>query len=150
MAIVRWKPFRAMTSMERQMRDLQSFFDAVGEQSGRSTWSPAMDVFRRNGTLVLEAELPGIDPKEDIDIEIEDGMLNLTGERSESRETEENGRFITERRFGRFQRNLVLPDGVDPDSVKARYEDGLLTIEVPVPEDQDTGRLKRKVDVEVG
>lgn len=109
-----------------------------------------MDVFRRNGTLVLEAELPGIDPKEDIDIEIEDGMLNLTGERSESRETEENGRFITERRFGRFQRNLVLPDGVDPDSVKARYEDGLLTIEVPVPEDQDTGRLKRKVDVEVG
>ncbi|MDA8312186.1 MAG: Hsp20/alpha crystallin family protein [Actinomycetota bacterium] len=95
----------------------------------------AIDEFSEDGTLVVRAELPGIDPDKDVEITIADGMLHISAERSE--EQEKSGRRFHrhELRYGSFARSLPLPDGVDESKIVAEYKDGILEVRVPLPED---------------
>jgi HSP20 family protein len=144
MAIVRWAPFTAFTSLEREMQDM---LDRFGTESKEFPWKPSMDVYRENGTLVLRAELPGIDPETDLTIDVEDNVLHIRGEKTFERELDETTRFIKERRFGSFRRDLMLPEGVDPGAVTASYEKGILTVEVPLPAEVTAGGEKVAIDV---
>jgi HSP20 family protein len=98
-------------------------------------WNPVVDIYDNEDNIVIKAELPGVS-KKDIEIDIKDRVLTLKGERSADNEVKEDNYYRRERTYGRFERSFTLPANVDPDKIKADYNDGVLKIEVPKPEDQ--------------
>jgi HSP20 family protein len=93
-----------------------------------------VDEFREDGTLVVRADLPGIDPDKDVEITVSDGMLNIEAERHAEEKKEEKGYVRQELRYGSFSRSLRLPEGATDSDVTASYKDGILEIRVPAPE----------------
>ena len=85
-----------------------------------------------NGKLEIRAEMPGIDPDEDVEITMADSVLRISAERKEETKSEERGRFRSEFRYGRFVRQVPLPAGATMEDVKATYKDGILEVRVPV------------------
>jgi HSP20 family protein len=128
-AVVRFDPFREITSLRDEMNRLFSRTVGDGVSSG-SAWTPAVDIFDTEEAIVLRAELPGLGP-DDIDIEIDDNVLTLKGERR-FQETVDEGRFYRlERAYGHFQRSVTLPQGVKADEISADVDNGVLTVRVP-------------------
>ncbi len=100
---------------------------------------------KRDGDdLVIRAEVPGVEPK-DVDVSVHDGVLTVKAERKEKSESEEEGRFRSEFRYGSFARSIVLPTGVDEDAITADCTDGVL--EVRVPSGAAPTPTPRKIDV---
>lgn len=100
------------------------------------SWMPAVNVEETTDELVLTAEMPGMS-HEDIEIELENNILSISGEKQETRdEKDEERRFhLWERRYGSFQRSFTLPRTVNADDISARFQDGILHIRMPkVPE----------------
>jgi HSP20 family protein len=83
--------------------------------------------------FVLSADLPGMTEK-DVNIEVEDRVLTVSGERKATHETTKEGYHRVERAFGSFSRSLTLPQGVDPEAVTASFDKGVLEVRVPKPE----------------
>ena len=139
MAIIRWDPFREMTQVQNQLNRL---VDQVwgGRQE---SWLPAVDVFDKKDAVVLKAELPGMDP-DAIQIEVEDNVLTIKGERRFEETVDEERYYRVERRFGSFQRSLALPQGVKADEIGASYEDGILVVTVPKAEEEKPKRIEVK------
>jgi HSP20 family protein len=132
----RWDPFHQLSSLRDEIdRLFESPFSALSEglQPFMSGWSPALDLYDDKDNFVLKAELPGM-KKEDIQIQLHDGVLTLSGERKEERKSESGDIHRSERFVGRFQRTLTLPSEVDVDKVKANYQDGILTVTLPKSE----------------
>jgi len=96
-------------------------------------WSPAIDMLEKNDHLVIKAELPGIE-KKDISLDLKEGVLTLKGERKHENEVQDGNFYRREMSYGKFQRSFRLPADVDPEKITAELENGLLTIEVPKPE----------------
>lgn len=138
MAIIRWDPFREMTNFEDQFNRLWRGL-AEGRQRQES-WLPAVDVFDTKDAVVLKAELAGMNP-DDIQIEVEDNVLTIKGERKFEEKVEEERYYRVERRFGSFQRSLALPQGVRPEDISANYEDGILEVRVPKAEEEKPKRI---------
>ena len=95
-------------------------------------WAPRMDVYEKDGDLVIKAELPGV-KKEDIKVEIEGGDLVVRGERKAESEVREDDYYRIERTYGTFYRRLPIPFDAKSDQIKASYNDGILEIKVPKP-----------------
>jgi len=116
----------------RQMFEGNLAFEPLAEPIG---WMPAMEITEKNEALVVTAELPGISNK-DVEITLEDGVLSIRGEKKEEkREGEPESRYhMWERRYGSFQRAFTLPKAVDPEKIKAQFENGVLTITLPKSE----------------
>jgi len=149
MAIAKWAPFSAFTSLEQEM---QTLLDRIGARPWLEGfgWKPDADIYREEGILVVQAELPGIEPDADLDITIESNVLQIKGEKTESHEIKEADRYVSERRFGSFRRSVMLPEGVDPAAVSAEYDNGVLTVRVTLPETPAEGEPhKTRVDVAV-
>jgi HSP20 family protein len=85
-------------------------------------------------TLVIRAELPGIDPEKDAEITVSDGGLTIRAERQEKKEHKEKDSYRSEFRYGSFVRRIPLPDGVKEGDVTASYKDGVLEVRAPIPE----------------
>jgi HSP20 family protein len=110
------------------------------------TWgtTPAVDVAERDDAYEITAELPGMDEK-DIELTISDGMLTIKGEKSEEKEEKKKDYYVSERRFGSFERSFSLPEGVDADKIEAAFSKGVLTVTMPKrPEAQ---KPKKKIAV---
>lgn len=101
----------------------------------REGWRPNIDVFEKEGKLVIKADLPGA-KKEDVDVRVEEGNLIIRGERKEESEVDEENYYRMERFAGQFYRCMRLPEGVDPDRIKAEFKDGVLEVQVPVPAEE--------------
>jgi HSP20 family protein len=129
---------------------MQSLLDRIGARPWIEGfgWKPDTDIYREEGSLVVQAELPGLDPEEGLDITVEGNVLQITGEKSESEEIDETNTYVSERRFGSFRRSVMLPDGVDPNGVTAGYDNGVLTVRVPLPE-TPAEEEPRKVRIDV-
>ena len=97
-----------------------------------TAWSPAVDVRETDNEFIVSAELPGL-TQDDVYITIENGVLSLSGEKKEEREEgkADSGRYVLERRYGRFQRSFSLPRGVATDNISAKFSDGILTVTLP-------------------
>ena len=93
-----------------------------------------VDEYRENGTLVVRAELPGIDPDKDVELTFYDGMLQIEAQRREEEKTEKKGYVRQELRYGSFTRTLVVPEGVTESDITANYKDGILEIRIPTPQ----------------
>jgi HSP20 family protein len=117
-------------------RDIDRVFGALDDSvssSGEVTaaaWAPAVDIKEEDGAYVLHADVPGVDPK-DIELDMENGVLTLRGERkSETTEDKDNYRRV-ERVTGRFYRRFLLPDTADADNISAKSVNGVLEVRIP-------------------
>jgi HSP20 family protein len=148
MALIRWEPARELQSLQSEMNRLfGTFFDSpTGAGNGGSRrWIPAMDLVEEDDDYVLRADLPGLSEK-DLNIELDDDVLTISGERKSEHEERKQGLYRVERASGSFSRSLTLPQGVDPDSIQARFERGVLEVRVPKPE----RHKPRRVAISVG
>lgn len=106
--------------------------------TGDAGWPRAetikVDQYRDGDTLVVRAELAGIDPERDVELTVTDGMLNIEAERRVEQKSEDKGYLRHELHYGSFVRRLPLPDGVTETDIAATYRDGILEVRVPVPE----------------
>ena len=126
--LTRWDPFG-------ELADLRNRFDRMLEtlQSGQeNAWTPAVDVVRDDGNLVLRADIPGIKPEE-VTIEFDNDVLTVSGHHEESTESEEEHFVRRERRYGAFARSMTLPPGVDGNAITATTRDGVLEVTIPLP-----------------
>jgi HSP20 family protein len=98
------------------------------------SWAPVVDIFEQEGSIVLKAELPGIDPK-DVDIRVENNTLTLRGERQLDNEVKRESYHRVERSYGSFARSFSLPNVVDVEKIKAEYKDGVLRVTLPKKEE---------------
>jgi HSP20 family protein len=110
----------------------------------RAVWSPQIEVFEREGQLIVRADLPGLS-KDNVKIHITDDQLIIEGERRQEREENEEGFYRSERIYGSFYRSIPLPEGVSDEDVKASFHDGVLEIKMPVPK-----REQRHRQIEIG
>jgi HSP20 family protein len=113
--------------MRRMMEEMDRLVEAM------KPWSPAIEVARRDGSLVIRAELPGLG-KENVKVELTPDGLLIQGERKEEHAEEQEGVLRSERRYGRFSRTIPLPDGASAEQAKAQFNNGVLEVTVPVPE----------------
>jgi HSP20 family protein len=97
-----------------------------------TTWSPSVDVYEKDNTLMVKAELPGV-KKEDIAITLDQGDLLIRGERKAEHEVKEEQYYRMERSYGSFYRRIPLPSGVKADQIKATFNDGVLEVRIPTP-----------------
>jgi HSP20 family protein len=114
-------------------RLFDSFFSGSRGANIAQRFSPAIDVAETENELVLTADLPGID-ESDIAIEVKDGVLSISGERRDNRESAEGAYRRVERSFGRFSRAMRLPRGTDPAAVSANFDRGVLEVRIAKPE----------------
>jgi len=147
MAIVRWEPLRELSTIQSEMNRLfNNVFDTPQGNGGTlRRWIPPMDLVETDDQFVLRADLPGV-AEDDVQIEVEDRTLTVSGERKAEHEVSEAGYHRVERAFGAFSRSLTLPDGVDPAAVAASFDRGVLEIRIPKPEQ----RKPRKISIDVG
>jgi HSP20 family protein len=145
MALIRWEPVRELNTIQSEMNRLfNTFFEAPPGDSGtmQRRWIPAMDLVETDDDLVLRADLPGLSEK-DVNIEVEDSVLTISGERKAEHEERKEGYYRVERASGSFSRSLTLPEGVDPERVRASFDRGVLEVRIPKPEQ----RKPRKVTI---
>ena len=143
-AVTRFDPFRDITTLRDEMNRLFNRATGDGVSSG-SAWTPAVDIFDTDQAIVLRAELPGLTP-DDIDIEIDDNVLSLKGERRFEETVQEGRYYRLERAYGHFQRNVTLPQGVKADEISASFDNGVLSVRVPKADEV----RPRKIAVEAG
>ena len=147
MALIRWEPVGELHTIQHEMNRLfDTLFDSPGAPAGANStarrWIPAMDLVETGEYFVLRADLPGLS-EADVNIEFENDVLTISGERTAQHETHDEGYYRVERAFGAFSRSLTLPEGVNPDSVQAQFDRGVLEIRIPKPEQ----RKPRKVTI---
>ena len=97
-----------------------------------ATWAPQVETFRRDNNLIVRADLPGL-TKDDVNIEVDDDVLIVSGERSDETRDERDDFYRTERTYGRFFRAIQLPDGVEAEKIDATFKDGVLEVIIPAP-----------------
>jgi HSP20 family protein len=125
-------PFFGGSPMYRLRRELDRLFeDAEGSRGAGASWIPAVDVRENQQGLSVDVELPGIKP-EDVSIDVDNGVLTISGERKTERKEGEEGRYhLVERTYGSFSRSFTLPQGVSDDQISADFENGILRIHIP-------------------
>jgi HSP20 family protein len=149
MALIRWEPVRELNTLQSEMNRLfNNLFDAPlpnGGSTGVRRWLPPMDLVETDDDFVLRADLPGL-AENDVNIELEDNVLTISGERKAEHEEKQEGYYRVERASGSFSRSLTLPEGVNPEAIKASFDKGVLEVRIPKPEE----RKPRKVAISVG
>jgi HSP20 family protein len=149
--------------MRRMMDDLDRLFEEFGFRGGEAStgrremqrrrsagreafWAPDVDVFEREGKLVVRADLPGLS-KDDVRVAVQDGVLVIEGERRQEREVERSGTYRAERIYGSFSRVIPLPEGVDPDTAEAHFENGVLEVSLRMSEEKARGK---RIEIQEG
>ena len=144
MAIARWDPFRDLNMLQDRMNRL---FDDAGrpwrtdEPAATTSWSPSVDIFETEGEIVVKAELPGMDRK-DIQLNLENNVLSLRGERKFQKETKDDNYHRIERSYGVFSRAFSIPATVDEERIRADYKDGVLKIVLPKKDQAKPKQIK--------
>jgi HSP20 family protein len=134
--LTRRTPNRTLRNLQREVDSLfDRFFNRTdsGDGSTSAVWSPQTDLVETDEDFRLHLDVPGMS-KEDININLQNRTLTVSGERASER-TDESEEFVrVERAFGTFHRSFTLPDAVDADGIEATYDGGVLTITVPKTE----------------
>jgi HSP20 family protein len=150
-----WWPalFGSPFSMMRQLtREMDRWFDEVGigrvlpafyrePEFGPVTWAPDVEVFEKDNHLFIRADLPGL-TRDDVKVEVTEQAVTLQGERKVEREEKKEGMYLSERSYGSFYRCIALPEGVMYDKAKAKFQNGVLEVSMPVaPKELRRGKL---------
>jgi len=144
MTLVRFQPF-ADDFQGLQERINRIFADTThsrfGSEETMQAWAPLCDIYEEGDNIVVKAELPGID-RNDIDIQVENNVLSLRGDRKREKEMKSDNSYRTERFYGTFSRSFTLPMSVDTARIKAEYNDGVLQITLPKVEEAKPRKIK--------
>ena len=108
-----------------------------------------VEQFQEGNTLVVRAEVPGIDPEKDVDVSVSEGMLHIRAEREEKSEHKSKNGYRSEFRYGSFLRSIALPAGAKEEDITASYKDGVLEVRAPAPA-VSTGETAKKIRVDRG
>lgn len=141
--------------MQRFMNDMDRWFGDFGTSSilprfdeswGKQLWAPQIDVFERDKQLIVHADLPGL-REQDVRVNVDEGVLTISGQRTSDERTQgQDNVYHRERSFGSFQRSIALPNGTDSSQIRASFENGVLEVSVPLP---DQARPKGR-DIPIG
>jgi len=139
---------RGWAPMEGLRRDFSRLFEDFGDLwrspmrhallgaeplwSRDLTWAatPAVDIAEKDKTYEITAELPGLDDK-NVEVKVANGMLTIRGEKTEEKEEKKKDYYLSERRYGSFERRFQIPEGVESDKIEASFKKGLLTVTLP-------------------
>ena len=123
-------------------REVDRLFDTFfGQERDARRWIPPMDLVEGEDHFVLKADLPGLSDG-DVKIEVVDDTLTISGDRKAEQERKERGWYRIERSFGSFSRSLTLPEGIDPEGIKAGFHNGVLELSIPKPEERKPRRIE--------
>jgi HSP20 family protein len=106
--------------------------------------SPSVDIYEEGKEVVLKADIPGVG-KEDLDVNLKDNLLTITGQKKKEDKVEKDNYFRYERSHGSFTRRFQLPEGIDTDSIKANYKDGVL--ELRMAKTKETHKKTKKISI---
>lgn len=141
----KWDPFDELNTLRNRMdRLFAKFGDEFDQPLVAGNWMPTTDVYETKDALVLKTELPGIEEKE-IDIELENNVLTITGERKKEEKIEEKAYQRFERRYGNFVRAFTLPPNVNADMITAAFDKGVLEIQIPKKEEAKPKKVKLEI-----
>jgi len=129
MAITRWDPFREVVSMQNRLNSLFRDMNDSDNPLTTAAFVPAVDVYEDDKKVMLKLEVPGIEEK-DLDVSVENNTLTVKGERKFEKEEKEENFHRIERRYGSFYRAFTLPPTVDTEHVNAKYNAGVLKLEL--------------------
>ena len=127
MTLVRYNPLNEVSLFRN---NFGRFFNDSFYTDQKKEWQPVVDIIKKDGKVIVTAELPGIN-KENISIDVNEDVLTLKGERKYEKEEKEADYYKKERVTGSFSRSFVLPSGVSTEEIIAEYKDGILKIEIP-------------------
>jgi HSP20 family protein len=133
--------------MRRFTDEMDRLFDSFGGTSYGlgQTWAPQVEMFEREGKLVVRADLPGL-KKDDVSVDVDDGRILISGERRQEHEENEGGYYRSERSYGSFYRSIPLPKGVSGENAKAKFKDGVLEITMDAARESSGRRLAIETD----
>lgn len=138
MSLIKWEPFDDFDRVFRDLAPMSGFkMPAMG-------FDLAVDVYEDGNNLIAEVNLPGL-KGEDINVEVEDNYLRLSGKREEVQEKKEKNHYSKEIRRGSFERVIALPDLVEQEKVEAEYKDGVLKVTMPKQAEKEEKRIKVSV-----
>ena len=140
--LMRWNPSEELSNWHRDIDDLFGRFFGRAEAPALA-WTPRMEASRKDNHYVVRVDLPGVDPR-DVSVQAEGNVLTISGERK----SEDTGAEYRETFYGKFERTLTLPQGVETDKIAAQYQNGVLEVRVPLPA-QLVGR-KIPIQIEQG
>jgi len=132
MAITRYQPWGMLDQLRREMEQVQQNGD-LSSSMATSDWAPAVDIKETRNAFIIEADVPGVDPR-DIEVHMEDGVLSIRGEKETEKQEEGEGYKRVERSRGSFYRRFSLPDTANADKVNAKSKHGVLEITIPKQE----------------
>jgi HSP20 family protein len=135
----RMTPFSLMRKMTEEMDRVFDEYAASRGNGKKSVWAPVIEVSERDNNLEVKAELPGLNPS-DVKVQVTDDAIILQGERKDERDETKGGVHVTERHYGSFYRSIPLPEGADPEKARAKFENGVLELTVPIQQQQKKSR----------
>ncbi|MEF3191189.1 MAG: Hsp20/alpha crystallin family protein [Campylobacterales bacterium] len=144
MLVTRFDPFRELRALEKR---ILSAFPTISDENGPSnvsSFTPAVNTREGEYAYHIEVDLPGVS-KEDIHVEVKDGLLTISGERRMKNEVTEKDYYKVESFYGKFQRSFTLPDNADVENITASSKDGVL--EVVIPKIQEAKSETKKITV---
>jgi HSP20 family protein len=135
----RMTPFSLMRKMTEEMDRVFDEYAASRGNGKKSVWAPVVEVSERDNNLEVKAELPGLNPS-DVKVQVTDDAIILQGERKDERDETKGGVHVTERHYGSFYRSIPLPEGADAEKARAKFENGVLELTVPIQQQQKKSR----------
>jgi HSP20 family protein len=148
MAISRWDPFRDVLALQNRMNSLFHEYNRTqgeGDALTTAAFVPPVDIYEDEHKIVLKLEVPGL-KESDLDIQLENNVLTVKGERKFEKEEKEENFHRIERRYGSFYRSFTVPNTVNAESVKASYDAGVLKLEL----EKRPEAKPKQIKVEIG
>ena len=146
MNVVKWNPFRELEEMQNRLNRV--FNVPQGEKAEEpflfADWAPAVDIQETNDEYLVKADLPDV-KKEDIKIELVNGVLTIEGERKQEKEEKGKKLHRVERQYGQFLRRFTLPEEIDAAKIAAEFKDGVLNVKLP----KSPNSKQKKIDIKV-
>ncbi len=134
MNLVKWDPFVELEDVSKQLNRIFGRFpvrtEPVRELLATADWAPSVDITETDTAYLIKGEIPGVN-REDVRVNIENGLLTISGERKQEKEEKGKKFHRIERSYGNFMRSFRLPDNIDEAAVKAEFKDGMLNVTLP-------------------
>lgn len=144
MALRTWDPFGDVSALQRDMSQLLNrTFGPVargGENAPGTALVPPIDAYKTDDEVVVRMELPGL-TNDDVEIEFENGVLTVSGQRAQTADVADEAWLRRERPVGEFSRSFTVPEGVDPNKIRADFAHGVLELRIPQPEERKPHRI---------
>lgn len=141
-----WDPFREMDLYRRRMYQMFNHLDSSFAANDQAFYNPQLSLEQGDKSYLVKVDLPGLE-KDSINVELENNLLTISGQREVAKETnDDQGFYHSERSYGSFSRSITLPEDIEDDHIDANYKNGVLTVEIP-RNTQSNKVSKKKIQV---